>query len=294
MMVPNKNVISMHWHRERNKKSFGVRAVQSNAFIPTLFPKNKNEKTAFVNSVYASLYGLGSDAFNRFFTRFSPTGPRPASSKLVFSEMMHLTVLLDVWSILQQNGSYVIEGTGPSYGAPFFEKFLTDLSRGLLNYATTLVSNSKVLPDARNSGCGCDTCKEITRQTSLRVILERNRAIREREKDHERKEREKEKKREEKERRAREKEEKERRRREAKEKGVQTKDTQGRARETTRTTRKTENCLQCKKVLYGKVGLKCVFCGGIVCPKCHGFRTRAVSVQRATYWCGTCEKEAQE
>ena len=31
-----------------------------------------------------------------------------------------------------------------------------------------------VVPDARNSGCGCDVCKKIVRENSLGAILERN------------------------------------------------------------------------------------------------------------------------
>jgi len=284
-------VISMHWHRERNKKSFGVRAVQSNAFVlEKRSPRKKDEKTAYVNTVYSSLYGLGSDAFNRFLSWYTPRSSRQPSPQLVFSQVMHLTILLDVWALLQWNGRCRIPGTEPSYGTTIFISLLRKLSLGLLKFALRQ-SDDPIFPKANNSGCGCSTCKEYIKKHDLNNILKKHREWEKEEKEREEQRKEKEKKQKEAAQRREEREERKRKRDLMTPEEKEAEKKQKRRKGSTKARIPRVKCRgPCENEVKQNEGLICVRCQGTVCPRCHGLKGGGVAKARAAFLCHHCHE----
>ena len=82
--IAEKTVYSMHWHRQRNKKTNGCRIVATNAVGIRKNEGKMKTTTALINSIYSGLYGLGSDAINRFVAVFFPEGRRYGGQNEVF------------------------------------------------------------------------------------------------------------------------------------------------------------------------------------------------------------------
>ena len=104
LVMSSERVYSMRWYRDAGKQSWGVRCVSSNMF--DMVPQVKGSEVATVNATYGSLYGLGSDAFNRFLSLFKPKRSRGASTAYVFSDITHQTIYLDTWSLCSLLGDF--------------------------------------------------------------------------------------------------------------------------------------------------------------------------------------------
>ena len=279
-------VISMHWHRERNKKSFGVRAVHSNGFT---VEQKKQKKTKIlsnqmvvVNTVYSSLFGLGSDAFNRFMTWFSPPH-RSASSSIVFSEMLHLTLYLDIWALQQWGGKYKIPEKENSYGTAIFETFLRDLAIQLMQYATSLPTDP-IFPRPIIQGCDCESCvARLEELDVLNIIARQEREVQEEEIAEE--------KRCQKEKEIREKNERKRKRREKKKESEESERSE-RSQKPRKRRKKSQkvSCLSCSSKIYKEKTLLCVACNAPTCSRCHGLKGRGVSNRRMSFLCSSCSK----
>ena len=290
MAKNNGSIISMHWHRERNRKSKGVRAVVSNAFRRDELTKKQSGETAIINTFYASLFDLGSDSFNRFLSNLSPSpshSHRPPSSNLVFSDLCHRILYLNIWSLQQQNTHFTIPSTSPAYGPKIFAQFLESLALGLWEYADTL-PDTIIRLDATNSGCGCDICEEYKTRHDLTELLKREKERSDARKEEEEKKKQKEEEHKKKEERKRE--------RELKKKDRHTyqieyqREYKRRKTETTRQSYPKQPCLLCKRRVSENLLLKCVKCTLWVCGACHSLKGKAITFARLNYICSECKK----
>jgi flagellar biosynthesis GTPase FlhF len=150
----------------------------------------KPSHTARINLTYGSLYGLGSDAFNRFITHYSEAGRRAPGHVHVFSNLTLETIFLDVWGLMQHiNKQYRITSSG--YGCKEYLQFMDELVCGLLQYAYSL-SNQPIRVSPTNDGCGCPECQNalldvkglLKQDEELRNKLEKEKEKKEAEKKH--------------------------------------------------------------------------------------------------------------
>jgi hypothetical protein len=160
-----------HWHQQRNKRSSAVRTVVTNAFKPTARLNNHRLDISDIASTYASIYGAGSDDFNAVLAAINAgfvTKRRPHGHLGVFHHLTLLTVVCNMWTLMQHIGQFNEYDEGDKFGMKQFDALLFQLASQLLQHADA-VSAVPVLKNLNE--CSCWLCQKSEHRTPFEHML---------------------------------------------------------------------------------------------------------------------------
>lgn len=293
-------IFSAHWARHLTKRTEGIRIVATNAFQHDPFFAGTKKDMALINTLYATLYGLGSDSYNYFLKFFGePHKSRGTGADDMFSRLAFEHIVLNILALQQHNGLFVDQTKALNYH--HFCDFLLDMIKSLVELIPSL-SEMKITPNPwQDRGCKCQTCIEATLTVDdilgvddnmARAVAEyeeAERAKKEKARGKAAREKQREEKRQQKSQEAKQKEEKKNRRAVEKAQRAHEKEQKKAAREQRKADTQTR-CAGCEKFkAYHKV-IGCDYCDLWWCTPCAGLIGRQVDLakKKDSWACPKC------